>query len=464
MRGRALIVWALAAALAAAEPQLIIEPQGLARPGGLLRLRVAAAGVPLRGELSVTLRDGRGEALAATALTLPPHAEAWVVLVPERLGDGRLAAEAELRWALPGLPPRVLTGRVPVASPAGVLAEAAAAVQRLQARLAVRDEPLPWLWAEQIADLAAGPDTAARVARVAALGERIISWLERPVRVRAEGPWLEGALRDPVDGSVQPWRLALPAGRGPHPLALYLASEPATCKADWAGPPPALIAAATAQGLALLAPYPAGDAGWQGPARRRLPLAIDAAASAVPFLDAARGLCLVAQPVPGLPYPTADPASPPETWPAALGPRQPMAEGGRWYDAPFAIVVGTAEHRAAVAANRRLAESLRAAYAARAHAVVALADDTAAEPEARIRHLVLVGNPRSHRWLARWQPDLPWRWDHRAVRHRDGRAWLRSAQPLIVAQGVAPDGRRLWILDGPPPAAWEELLELPETP
>ncbi|MCX8040750.1 MAG: hypothetical protein N3B15_09310 [Planctomycetota bacterium] len=452
----------LAAAAGGGEPSFIVEPLGIARAGAWLRVRVASCDLPLTAACWLTLRDGRGAVLDRTELALPPDGEAWAVLQPAELGDGRLWLTAELRWSLPGLPPQQLLRELPIATPPAALAEAAATVQRLRERTSPARDPLPWLWAEQIADLTLGPPSHWAVERLSTLAARLQQWLAQPGPAARAGFWQVSAFYDPVDQSVQPLWLALPPGSGPHPLVLLLGSEPAASKAAWQPPLAARVQPLLAAGLAVLVPYPAGDAGWRGAARRRLPLAIAHAARLAP-LDLQRGCCLAAEGVEDPPYPRLALDAEPAACLQALAPaRDPPALAAWWAGEPFALVVGSAEHRAAVAANRRLAEGLRAAYAAHAHAIIELHDDRGDPAELSARHLVLLGNPRSHRWLRAWRLALPWVWDHRQAQHRDGRRFLRSEQPLLILRARAPDGRPLWILDGAPPEAWD--LRLPETP
>lgn len=456
--------------LLAADPALTVEPLGPAWPGGLLRVAVqgdpppAAAG-PVR--LHAALREGEAVVAEADAILADPAqlaARSVLVLAPAAFGARALRLTATATWSGPGGQPRVLRTEVAVASPAATLAAAADTVAKLRA--AGARDPLPWLWAEQIAELGAGGASAGAVARVAELGAAVQDWLagRRPGQPTAGRNDL--ALRDPVDGSVQPWRLHLPSGAGPFPVAVLLpATEPGLGKARWPLRDAAAIAAAAAAGVAVVECYPAGDRAWDGAARRRLDLALAAAAAVAP-LDAARGVVVAPVAVRDPPFPVqrTGARTDPAWWRAVLAPPLPAPpRPAGWADAPFVVVVGTAEHAAAVAANRRLAEAFRAAWAAHAHAVLDLVDDTVDPAVLVDRNLVLVGNPRSNRVLARLAPSLPFAWDHRVVTAPDGRTILRATGPSLACTARLPDGRSLLVLDGAPPP-WGDGLPLAGQP
>lgn len=436
----------------AADPALAVEPLGPARPDGLLRVAVQLDGVEAPSAIAARLLDGGTELAAATA-ALPAGGRAILVLAPSGLGSGRLRVSVTAAWSESGRP-RALAGEAAVATPNAVLAEVAGLVARLRA--SGESDPLPWLWAEQVAELATSGASAANIGAVEAIGARLADWLAGG-RAAAH----ERALRDAVDGSVQPYRLHLPAGAGPHPLLVVLpVARPDLGKARWPASDARLVDAALSAGLAVVECYPAGDAAWNGAARRRIAPTIAAAAAAAP-LDLSRGACIGSGSEAGLPYALQRP--PPAVdaaWcRAALGPPRPSITGDGWADAPFAVVVGSAEHAAAAAANRRLAESFRAAYAAHAHAVVELLDDRVAPARLAGRNLLLIGNPRSNRVLAALRPELPWRWDHRSVTGADGVSTLRTSMPPLACRIRLADGRSAIILDGPPPT-WGPGLPL----
>lgn len=442
----------IAACALAAEPAITVEPLGPARPGGVLRIAVQVDGVEAPTGLTAQLLDG--EAVLATAEAgLPTGGRAVLVLAPAGLGSGQLRVRVTAGWNDAGRPFQ-RSSEASVATPNAVLAAVAEAVGRL--RTSGDLDPLPWLWAEQAAELSAGGASAARIAEVAAIGTRLSAWLAGG-RPAAAG---ELAVRDPVDNSVQPYRLHMPAGSGPHPLLVVLPAVQPLGKAHWPAIAPRLIDAALAAGVAVVECYPAGDVTWSGAARRRIALTVAAAAAAVP-LDLTRGACIGTCADGGLPYALHRlPAAVDAAWcSSVLGPRQPTAPGTGWADAPFAVVVGSAEHATAAAANQRLAAAFRAAYAAHAHAVVELLDDRVEPARLAGRNLVLIGNPRSNRVLAALKPELPWRWDHRSVTGADSVSTLRASMPSLACLVRLADGRSVAILDGPPPA-WGPGLPL----
>lgn len=446
--------WLIAAAACAADPALAVEPLGPARPGGLVRVQVRGSDLPA---VPAELRVEAGTAVVELALPDATALTAGAILVLAMPSDQATPARltATLGWqGPPGLPRRLLVADSALPSPGASLARVAEAASELRAR--GETDPLPWLWAEQASELAAGPPTAAALASVDAAHARLVRWLagEHP------GAAIERALRDPVDGSVQPWRLHVPDGAGPFPLALLLATgAPGIGKAAWPAADAGLIEAALAGGVAVAECYPAGDAGWRGAARRRLPLVVEAA-TRDPRIAGATGLCLGPESNPGsLPYPfrRIEPLSrTPAWWRAAAGPRLPAPAPTAWWEAPFAIVVGSGDHRAAAEANQRAAAALVAAYATHAHAVVVPVAD--AEPTAWAgRNPVFIGNPRSHRALAGFTADLPWTWDHRQRRAADGSSVLRAAAPALVHAWPLADGRQALLVDGLP-ESWAGVL------
>lgn len=465
---RALSAAILATGLAAGEMPLRAEVLGAARDAGLLRVAVARPAGAGAGDARLTAvlsEGGTVRAVAELAAVRPAQLAEGVVLVlaPEGVGMGACRLTVTAVW--PGTPPREETASLPVPNPGAALAEAVRLVERL--REGGEAAPLPWLWAEQVAELVAGGSSLAAMSEVEAAATGLRRWLEgwRPPVPCAAGTTLL-ALRDPVDGSVQPVRLHLPPGPGPFPLAVVLGAGGG--KARWPELPAAELAAATAAGLAVVACYAAGDAAWTGAAARRIGLAIDAARQVAP-LDPDR-VAVVGAPGAPLPWPVRRPdpqaASAPAWWaglPLAgrgeipLGPAD-LAAALR---GPFAVVVGTAEHRAAVAANRRLADAFVAAYARHAHAVVRALDDTADPSSLAGRNLVLIGSPRSNRVLARLAPGLalPFTWDHRRLRSGDGQSYFRAAGPFAAWSGRLGDGRIVLVLDGAPPP-WGDGLPL----
>lgn len=153
-------------------------------------------------------------------------------------------------------------------------------------------DPLPWLWIEQGAALASGPPTLGRMRGLDGANRALAAWREG--KKPALGPGTQVlALRDPVDGSIQPYRLHLPERPAHAPVALLLLPVRDARKEEWPVGAPALISAMTAAGLAVVEAYPAGDSEWTGVAPRRARLALNAAVAATD-LDATKPV-LVAQ-------------------------------------------------------------------------------------------------------------------------------------------------------------------------
>jgi len=129
--------------------------------------------------------------------------------------------------------------------------------------------PLPWLWIEQGAAFAAKPTTLGNLHGIESANAALASWR---IGVRPSlGPGSHmRAWRDPVDDSVQPYRLHLPSRSAGAPVAMLLANMPAVpSKEQWPSASAALIAAMTTAGIAVIEAYPAGDILWQGIAQRR---------------------------------------------------------------------------------------------------------------------------------------------------------------------------------------------------
>lgn len=463
-----MLVGLIAACALAADPALTVTPLGIARPDGLVRVAVQRAWTggddPGTVRLDTELLDGE-RVLASTASELAHLADldqpVILVLTAPPAGSAALRVRATATWTGgPGMPRRSAQGGAGLQTPAAILAAATTSIARL--RNSGSDDALPWLWAEQIAELASGGANAASAGEMTACAGRLDAWLAgaRP------GPPHSGrndlALRDPVDASVQPWRMHLPAGAGPFPCALLLATAGGSGKARWPEWDARQVHAALDAGAAVLECFPAGDRRWDGAARRRIALVLTEATK-LGVIDPSRGVALseiagidtpfaLRQPVPA----TADP----DWWRSALGaPRPQRPSQGGWADAPFAVVVGSSEHAAAVAANRLLAASFRAAYAAHAQAVVELLPDDVEPARLAGCNLVLIGNPRSNRVLAGLGLQLPFAWDHREVSGPDGFRVLRATGPSLACSGRTADGRIVLVLDGSPPP-WGDGLPL----
>jgi hypothetical protein len=457
----------LACLLAADGPE--IRVLGPARQDGLLRVAVSQAGLPA-GPLHVhaELLDKAGSAAEASADLTDASVLAHgivLVLTPTRTGGGDMQLQVTLTQPVAGDTPLISTRRCPVATPDAALHAALTAAEAL--RRSDERDPQPWLWAEQAAELLAGGASSASANEVEVIAERLRRWQDgwRPAPPGTGRSEL--ALRDPIDDSVHPWRLHLPPGPGPHPIALVLATpEQSPSKVRWPDWDGRLLAEALAAGLAVIEIHPAGDRRWDGAAWRRIPLVL-AQAERIASLDTTRGVTICTLPTAGAPYPHHPPfaaGSQPDWWRRVVGPRQAMAavpSGGlaAYADAPFTLVVGTGEHAAARRANRRLADAFRTAWAAHAHALAPELPDTADDAALSGRNLVLIGNPRSNRVLADLGLKLSVAWDHRQVSGTDGFSALRASGPAIALSVRLPDGRAVLILDGVAPP-WGDGLPL----
>lgn len=456
----------IAACMLAADPALTVQPLGLARPDGLLRVSVRRSwngddAGPVR--LDAELMDGT-RMLTATGVALERLAildqPVILVLTPPPGGSGTLHVRVTATWAGgPGMPRRSALGEAPVQTPAGILAAATASIARLRASGAT--EPLPWLRAEQIAELASGGANAASAGEMLACAGQLDAWLAGSRAAAPQPGRNDLALRDPVDGSVQPWRLHLPSGPGPFPCAVLLPPPRGAGKARWPAWDARQVQAALDAGAAVLECYPAGDRLWNGAALRRAALVL-AEARRIGVIDPSRGVTLSEIAPIDAPYTAHQPgpaAADPAWWRSVLAPPRSQQPATGWATAPFTLVVGTAEHAAAVAANRRLAASFRTAYAAHAHAVVEPVDDDVDPAALAGRNLVLIGNPRSNRVLAALGLQLPFAWDHREVSGPDGFRVLRATGPSLACTARTGDGRSVLVLDGEPPP-WGDGLPL----
>lgn len=141
-------------------------------------------------------------------------------------------------------------------------------------------DPLPALWLEQAGELLLNGPSLATCHQLIDLGARLDRWL-----AGERQPQIMRALRDPLDDSVQPYRLHLPGDGAVTLLAVVLAEPPRPLrKCAWPNLPAAWLAAARSAGCAVLEVYPAGDAAWNGIARQRVWSVIAAASAADPRL------------------------------------------------------------------------------------------------------------------------------------------------------------------------------------
>jgi hypothetical protein len=155
-------------------------------------------------------------------------------------------------------------------------------LERQQQLLAERKDldPLPALWLEQAGELTQGGTTIATCRQLMAIGAQLDRWLAGDHTVTT---WR--ALRDPIDGSVQPYRLHIP-NEGPLTTLVVLLADAIGPLQKSAWPPvnDDWIAAARSAGCAVVEVYPAGDAEWQGITRTRIWSTIAAAQVADPRL------------------------------------------------------------------------------------------------------------------------------------------------------------------------------------
>jgi len=282
--GRWVLLAVLAIALAADDqPALtIVEADALVRVGVLHRCRVALTGSvgSMPGTLAVALLQGDRE-LARADLALERCDQ---LRHPARVVLGPVAS---VDASGPG--PRLVTTLTATGvrlSASRDLALPSAAQLRLQSlferlRASGDQDPLPWLWIEQGAALAQAAPSLANTRALRALNDAVEAWLNGTRPVAAAGGSTMRALREPSDGSVQPYRMHLPTGAGPWPVALLLHRQSGTpAKERWPEPDAALLAAARGAGCALVEAYPGGDPTWSGVGPARALRALTAARSA----------------------------------------------------------------------------------------------------------------------------------------------------------------------------------------
>jgi hypothetical protein len=296
----------LTATLAAADQlQLSASGSHVLRPGVLqrLELRGAPAG-PWSAAISITpQRRTAADSDGERGWNLAGYGPAPVVLSWEPLPVEAAGARVQVVISRPGASPLATELVCPGLESLGDRLETV--LGRLSAAQAAA--PATRLWVQQLAVQLAALPTAAGVA----LAEDRLACLEALVAGRRlpSGPERGEALSDPVDGSVQPWRLHTPAV-APRGLLLWLAGEPRPQRADQLPSlPPGVLAAAHGAGLAIAQVHVGGDPAWQGAAARRAGLVLAAARgvlgplpSAIVAQDtaAAAALHLAARRPPGL--------------------------------------------------------------------------------------------------------------------------------------------------------------------
>lgn len=253
----------------------IVEADPLLRPGLLFRCTVLYSG-PDVGPCTVAAALLQGDRVLSR-LDLPLERSALLgrpgarLALPPPLGTGN------------GPPPRLAV----TISGSGANAAAERAVGTIaSARQAIEDhyqwlvasgerDPLPWLWIEQGAALANAATTLGNLYGLDAANTALAGWRAGTRPALRAGATLR-ALRDPVDGSVQPYRLHLPEQRQGAPLALLLGNHVrAPRKEHWPSTHEQVILELTSAGMTVIEAYPAGDLTWSGVAPRRARLALE---------------------------------------------------------------------------------------------------------------------------------------------------------------------------------------------
>jgi hypothetical protein len=171
-----------------------------------------------------------------------------------------------------------------LATPLGLQQALTADFARLVAADPQVHDPLPYLWAEQAGEATTTGASLQACALLAQYEQRLSGWL------RGQRPGIfpigcsERALRDPVDGSIQPWRVHMPRPtRQPTPLVvLFSPADQDLRKSTWPMLASPWLAAARDAGVAILEIYAAGDRTWCGVGVARAELAIRACASVCP--------------------------------------------------------------------------------------------------------------------------------------------------------------------------------------
>jgi pimeloyl-ACP methyl ester carboxylesterase len=443
------------------------------------------------------LCDGVSAALAPIQTTRPLLDAPALLRVDLSSGDHRHLAH--LVRALPT-----------IGSLAGMLSREGAAL----AARAERD-PLPWLWADQGAEIAGAGDSAERCRSLM----QLLALLARADHGDIQRDKVLSAWRDPTDLSVQPERRYARALGAPEAWVLGAPAPAGACrKSDWPTLPSAWLSAADAADVAVVQPYPAGDAGWSGIAlwraeRRLLATAhgrvalvgVGAGAGAAlrlavahpelvaavrlvdPVLDACtladRDLAAAIAPLnvtqsggapTGLAAATtaSPPPSDPDFWrgPAATQSAQPALPRAldppasplcAYARGPFVVVVGAGEHHAAQEDNGLLASQFVESWAAHAQGVPPRQRDDGFDPERwRGYTWVMVGNTRSNRAVAALGAQrLAACWDDRIVTIL-GASYLRCERRLVAFSLRRPDGGLAIILDGALPPARGSSLPL----
>ena len=258
---------------AAAEPRLILHCDDIALPDLPLRCDIQGADLaPGRGSLVVTLfSDGR-QVVRADLGRLDAASLAQGIRAVLPASDGALPADRiNATWT--DAAHRAVSADLPIVSMTA-LRERYAALDR---RFGPRPDPLPALWLEQAAEAALSPRPAQTAEVLRRSCASLEAWLEG-VRPQADGAGShQGAFRDPVDGSVQPFWLHRGEDVAADRAVLLLRGQATTTKSQWIPTPRRYLRTWTDAGLQVLDIHPAGDRTWTGFAPRRAALAWDAA-------------------------------------------------------------------------------------------------------------------------------------------------------------------------------------------
>lgn len=257
----------------AAEPRLILECEGIALPD--LPLRCDIRGVDLlpgRGSLVVALFSGGRQVTRTDLGNLDAASLAQGIRAVLPATDGALPAD-RLSATWTDASRRSVSADLPITSMAS-LRERYAGLDR---RFGPRPDPLPALWLEQAAGAALSPRPAQSAEVLRRTCDALESWLDGRRPNLDEAGSHQGAYRDSVDDSVQPFWLHRPEGAVADRAVLLLRGQPTLTKDAWTRSPSRLVRPWLDAGLRVVEAYPAGDRAWTGFAPRRAGLAWDAA-------------------------------------------------------------------------------------------------------------------------------------------------------------------------------------------
>ena len=463
----AILGLASATSALAAEPQILItRADPWVRPGLLYRATVRADEIDEGGPWFVSVALVAGQALLAVS-EIPVQtrgqlaAGITVAMVPNGSGTQVPVLRVRISDAQHRL---VARSQRELGDHQALYGRATLAVARLRA--SGETAALPWLLAEQASELLA-PQLVATIADDQAL-RRIVEQLEAwsPVTEAGTAPVVAPvkigtqllAYRDPVDTSVQPVRVTVPAISAQpaipaQPLKVAVVIRPQVAglvtKSHWPPLPVSWLTAAATAGVTVVEVQAAGDGTASGAAVRRIPLAL-AAVRAAGVSGTAGAQLLTAT----------DELAQPTAWRNPLMRVEVTASSALsvWATGPFVVVVGSDEHRSAKEDAETLAEQFVNAWAGHARGLPPrIRDVDWRAGDWRGHHLILIGSSRSNRLTRAWAKQLPLTWDDRQVTFA-GQTAHRSLLPKIAAILPRPDepACSLLILDGAP--AWTDAL------